>query len=59
MNPFHVFVRLPNGPLGERRYKDVLRTTSIHEARVVREALEKYGKRDIVIRNSACPPGTN
>lgn len=59
MSPFHVFVRLPDGPLGEHRYKDVLRTWSIREARTVRESLEKSGLRDIVIRNSACPPGTN
>lgn len=56
--PFvHVYVRRPDGPLGERRYDDVYRTRVLREAREIRGALERADHREVILRSSAVPPG--
>ena len=43
-----IFVRVHDGPRGERRYRAVARTDDVHEARRIRNVLEQTGHTAII-----------
>ena len=50
-----IFVRVHDGPRGERRYRSVGRTDDVHEARRTRAALERAGQ-TVIIQADRRPP---
>jgi len=52
-----IFVRVHDGPRGERRYRAVARTDDVHEARRTRDALERAGHK-IILQTDRRPPNS-
>jgi len=50
-----IFVRVHDGPRGERRYSSVGRIDDVHEARRIRAALERAGQ-TVIIQADRRPP---
>lgn len=55
---YYVWVREPDGPLGERRYRQVSRVDDRRVADAVRDGLEAIGRRVEVRCNDARYPRT-
>jgi hypothetical protein len=53
--PNRVFVRQVDGPLGERRYREVASAPRCYEARAIQAALEAAGHQ-VVVQKDARPP---
>jgi len=52
-----IFVRVHNGPRGERRYRAVARTDDVHEARRAKDMLERAGHK-VVVQADRRPPNS-
>ncbi len=50
-----IFVRVKDGPRGERRYRSVGRTDDVHEARRDKAMLERAGQK-VIIQADRRPP---
>ncbi len=53
-----IFVRVKDGPRGERRYREVGRTDDVHEARRAKDMLEKAGRK-VIVQSDRRPPGSS